>query len=135
MSPATITQVEESAVDSNALGAALDVQVMDAAQRRTTHPFSLYCDAVREAEGLPASQQAKQVVSEVCNAVAKLTIVDDEQIDEQAEHIAKLVSKDREDMGDKQLWLGPATRIAKRALTLRSEGKAVIADSAKIDAD
>jgi len=129
MSP--VTEVDETGAAPADLSGWVDEQSMNAAQRRETHPFAVYCDQVREAEKLPASQSAKQVVSEVCNAVAKLTIVDDDQIDEQAEHIAKLVAKDREEMGDKQLWLGPATRIAKRALTLRSEGKAVIADSAR----
>jgi len=134
MSPATITQVDESGADSGMVGAAIDEQAMDAQQKRTTHPFAVYCERVREAVGLPASQSAKQVVSEVCGAVARLTVIEDDLIDEQAEHIAKLVAKDREEIGDKQLWLGPATRVAKQALTLRKEGKAVLAESAQVDA-
>ncbi len=129
MSP--VTEVDETGAAPADLSGWVDEPALNAAQKRETHPFAIYCDQVREAEKLPASQSAKQVVSEVCNAVAKLTIVETDEIDEQAAHIAKLVAKDREDMGDKQLWLGPATRIAKRALTLRTEGKSVIADSAK----
>lgn len=108
----------------------VDVPEMDKQQRRETHPFALYCDAVREAEGVAGSQAAREVTSSVCNAVARLTIVEADTLDEQAEHIAKLVAKDREEMGDRQLWMAPATKLARRALQLRLDGKAVVADAA-----
>jgi hypothetical protein len=108
----------------------VDVPEMDRQQRRETHPFALYCDEVREAEGIAPSQAAREVTSSVCNAVARLTIIEEDTLDEQAEHIAKLVAKEREEMGDRQLWTVAAGKLAKRALRLRLDGKAVVADAA-----
>ena len=130
MTPAAITDVAESGADATNAETMIDTGALDRAQKRETHPFALYCKAVREAENISPSQAAREVVSAVVGAVARLTIIEDDTADEQATHIAKMGAKDREDMGDKQLWTGPATRIAKRALQLRKEGKAVVADSA-----
>src|SRR3981081_2366516 len=103
------------------IGGLVDTAALDAAQRRELHPFAKFCDEVREAEGLGGSQAAREVVSAVCNAVARLTLVTEEDLEEQAQHIAKLVAKDREERGDRQLWVGPASKIATRALKLRLE--------------
>lgn len=132
MTPPTVTEVDDSAAAPIAANpdSMIDTAALDAAQRRETHPFAVYCKQVREAAGISPSQAAREVVSAVCNAVAKLSIIEDDTAEEQAEHIAKMVAKDREEIGDKQLWTGPATRIAKIALQLRKEGKAVVADSA-----
>jgi hypothetical protein len=130
MSPAAITDVAESGVgESPGALAGIDTQALDAAQVRHTHPFASYCEQVRRDVDLQDSQAIREIVSDVCGAVARLTLVDEDTISEQAEHIGRLVAKEREERGDKQLWTAPATKIAKRALELRAEGKGVVADS------
>lgn len=126
-----VTDVQESGVnDISGPEALIDTKALDAAQRHETHPFAIYCGQVREACEIPDTQAAREVVSAICGDVARLDMLDDVDLDEQAEHIGKMVAKDREERGDRQLWAGAATRIAKRALELRQEGKGVIADPA-----
>jgi hypothetical protein len=128
MSPAAIAEIDESAAGPASLGGLVDEEALDRQQQRQEHPFSKFCVEVREACGLPDSQRSREVVSEVCNAVARLTTVAEADVKAQAEHIAKMVSDDRKLMKDPQLWLGPATKIALHALKLRGEGKGIIAD-------
>lgn len=132
----TVAEIDDTgdapiAANPNAM---IDTDALDRKQRREIHPFAAFCEQVREHCGIRPSQAAKEVVSDVCNAVAKLTIVEKDTVEEQAEHIAKIISKEREEMGDRQLWSGPASRVAKHALTLRIEGKGVVSDPAAAEA-
>jgi hypothetical protein len=132
MSPG-ITDVDETGAGDANLGSMIDEQALDNAQpvRQTDHPFGRFCEATLQALGLPNSQSAREVISAVCGHVARLTVIDEDEIGPQAEHIAKMIAKDREAQGDPQLWTGPAKTIAEHVLKLRAEGKAPVAGEAK----
>ena len=132
MSPAGITDIAESSAGESAGAlAGIDAGALDAAQKRETHPFAVYCNEVREAVGLADTQAIREIVSDVCGAVARLTFVEQDTVQQQAEHIAKMISDERQAQGDRQLWTKPATEIATHALELRLAGKGVVADSAR----
>lgn len=112
------------------IGALVDAPALDAEQRarRVKHPFEAYCENVLSAVEIPVTQAAREVVSAVCGDVARLAVVTEAGVKDQAEHIGKLIAKEREEMGDRQLWKETATKIAEHALRLRIEDKGVVAD-------
>jgi hypothetical protein len=135
MSPG-ITDVDETAAAGPGLGGMIDEAEMDRQTpiRRTEHPFGQQVERVRDELQLPNSQSVREVVSAICGHVGRLSVVTEDDVDAQAEHIGSLVAEDRKAMKDPQLWDGPATKVAAHVLKLRLEGKAIIADSAEAEA-
>ena len=132
MSPG-VTEIDESGATGGALGGMIDEQELDAAQpvRQTQHPFGAFCDGIRAELELPNAQNAREVVSAVAKQVGALTVVDEDTLDEQAAHIAKIVAEDRKAQQDPQLWEGPATKVARLVLQKRIEGKAPVSAEAE----
>lgn len=134
MSPG-IKEVDETGAQGANVGGMIDEKEMDATPpiRQVEHPYGKFCNDVREALQLPNSQSTREVVSAVVRAVSDLAVVEKDQIEEQAKHIAEMVAEDRKNRNDPQLWTTSAARIAEHVLKLRLDGKAPVSALAQAD--